>query len=263
MKFQASPANVSPKGRKIMVAAWVSGTVFFALALRMWCLFTAPVVSRDGTLYISMAEFWLKDPDPAHFAAAGPVKTHLLYVWLIRGGSLVSGIAPADVAIWENLILGSLLPLLLFFLAKSAGLRPGEAVFAAMLAAVQPNLVELSLQPQRDLLGMTCLGGVILFAVRGVNKRQCSKWEAVTGLGAGVSNWLFCGLSLGLLSCVRRESVEWLVLLPIYWGLMLLLKQFSRRELVWSALLTLVGMAVGSGGTGLICANDITFFWRF
>lgn len=189
-------------------ALLLPGILLLGFLIRWSCFSLESTISTDGTVYVNLAEQW-------RVTGMYPPHSYLpLYPWLMKllSGCGMSGFA-AGIGI--NLFLGSLLPLICYGILRLATVRREAALAGALLAAVHPAFIELSINIQRDTPYLFFTGCAIFCGLCAV---KFSKWYW----------WSLCSLFLSAGMFTRYEALE---LLPIICGYFLFALIF--RALSW------------------------------
>ena len=180
---------------KIIVASCC--VVFFLLACLTWWL--EPVVSRDGILYLELAGIWQKGGDFQMVLEQYPdFWLPPFYLWLCQG-LIGLGIPPEVAGRGINILCGSMLPWIVYLIAEEVQNDKRVSLAAAILMALNPPMLELAIEVQRDMLYLALLGWCIYFCLRGIMRKEI--WSLIP---AGV-----------LFSCSILTRFETLELIPL------------------------------------------------
>ena len=146
--------------RNVYVMLLVS-SVLLAFGMRLLQFHLEPLISRDGTIYIRLAEQWAVSGDyPRH--AYLPLLPWMMKMLFYTGLSLhAAGIA-------VNLVFGSLLPLVAWGILRQLTSCREIALGAAFLMAFHPSAIGLSADVTRDTLYLFTGGSAVLFALYGI-----------------------------------------------------------------------------------------------
>ena len=214
--------------RNVYVMLLVS-SVLLAFGMRLLQFHLEPLISRDGTIYIRLAEQWAVSGDyPRH--AYLPLLPWMMKMLFYTGLSLhAAGIA-------VNLVFGSLLPLVAWGILRQLTSCREIALGAAFLMAFHPSAIGLSADVTRDTLYLFTGGSAVLFALYGI---RSGKWQG----------WCFSALFLAFGLFVRYEILE---LVPLTVACFLIAPAVRSISLKTA----LANFAVW-GGTFLISALDI------
>lgn len=140
----------SKQGKELSPKAITLGLFFcilLALGLRLLSWYIEPVISRDGCYYIQEARRLLADNyDQKKFGS----NTVLFYISYLA--SHLFYLKPHVLAIVTNIVLGSLLPLVLFGIAKQMLKDREVALATAFICAVHPTLIKYSIEVQREII---------------------------------------------------------------------------------------------------------------
>ena len=180
-----------------------AGLFLLSLLLRLFCWSMEPTLSRDAVAYAEIISAWFAEGDfsgvlhywPDCWIPPLPVGVVLLLV--------KCGLSVEAAGVGLNLALGSLIPLIAYRMAKTVTGNRSIALGAALLTAVHPTLIELSIEIQRDTTYLFLIGCVLCFLLEAVRKGSSFFW----GVG---------GIFLGLSILSRFESLEFLPLTFCY-----------------------------------------------
>ena len=205
--------------------------VFFLLACFACVL--DPVISRDGTLYLEMVNLWQKNGD--FQAILGRFSNFWIppfYLWLVKNAVNLG--VPLEVAgRGVNILAGSMLPLIVFLIAQEVQKDKRVSLLASVLIAVNPCMLELSIEVQRDMLYLALSGWIIYFCLRGLLRKEILPW-----IPAGI----LCSCSM----LTRYETTEFMPLLFFAFLLFLI-----RKKINWK-------LAAGQIGT-FVCSVLVSF----
>ena len=186
--------NVLRKENIIVASCCV---VFFLLACLTWWL--EPVISRDGILYLELVGIWQKGGD------FQMVLDHWnefwlppFYLWLCQG-LIGLGIPPEVAGRGINILCGAMLPWIVYLIAEEVQNDKRVSLAAAILMALNPPMLELAIEVQRDMLYLALFGWCIYFCLRGIIRKEIWSW-----IPAGV-----------LFSCSLLTRYETLELIPL------------------------------------------------
>lgn len=204
-------------------------SVLLAFGMRLLQFHLEPLISRDGTIYVRLAEQWAVSGDyPRH--AYLPLLPWMMKVLFHTGLSLhAAGIA-------VNLVFGSLLPLVAWGILRQLTTHKEIALGAAFLMAFHPSAIGLSADVTRDTLYLFAGGSSVLFALYGI---RSGKWQG----------WCFSALFLAFGLFVRYEILELVPLIAAYFLIAPAVRSISLKN-------ALANFAVW-GGTFLISAFAI------
>ncbi len=178
----------------------LAGIIAIAFVMRFFSYLMDSTVARDSILYINMAESWYKFEDYygmlTEFSTWGGIP--IFPLWLMK--SLMGlGISGEAAGISMVIIMGSLLPLVIYKIAFLVCANKEVALGAALLTAVHPALIEMSIQIMRDTPYLFWVGVSIWFLLNAI-KYQKKRY------------WLGGGMILALSILTRYESFEILLL---------------------------------------------------
>ena len=211
-------------------ALWGVPALMLAAFLLAWlCYSLEPVFSRDGCLYLELVEIWHQTGSLQGLLEAYPdiwIPPFPLYLMKLL---MDFGVPKAWAGLALNMVMFAFLPLIIWKICRL--LFPDRqqiAWWTAAFIAVNPAMIDLAIEPQRDMIYLFFCGFLILFLLRGILQRQYRDW-----LCAGVF-FIFSALT-------RFETWEILPLLAAYFCFALFGKHRSWRELLKQAGLFSVG----------------------
>lgn len=216
------------------MAFTLPGIVLFAVLLRLLAWLQDPVLSRDGVFYLDLAARWLKSGDLTREAAVGDSFVPPLLPFLLKFSAAMHWNGEYFM-IGLNILLGSLLCVLIYGIIRAMSGSVKLALTAAILTAVHPELVEWSIQVQREILYLFFSGVFLLCAVYAWQKENYLWWA----LGGAV--WM-----LGIYS--RLEGIGLFLWLAAGSLWMLLRDPSKRMKLLTGNMITLLG----AGATHLV-----------
>jgi 4-amino-4-deoxy-L-arabinose transferase-like glycosyltransferase len=179
---------------------FVAGCCGVILLLALITLYFEPTISRDGTLYLELAGVWHRD---GSFQSAWDAFPDFwippFYLWLIQ--CLISiGLPPEVAGRSISVVVGMTIPLLVYLLAQEVQKDKRVSLTAAVLMAVNPTLIDFSVEIQRDILYLFLCGWTIYFCLRGILRNE-------------IWSWIPAGVLFGCSVLTRYETLELLPLL--------------------------------------------------
>ena len=181
------------------------GIILVSLIIRALVLYLDPLLFRDATTYIKMAEAWhnngsyqgMLNTTGNNLRWVPPFSIFLTHLVMYLGVS-------AEVAARTlTIIFGASIPLIGYGIAKVVCRNRYVALCAALFLAINPELIKYSIQPIRESFYFALIGMVLYYICRGIRFHAGQDW-ALAGL--------FCAIS-----CLTRyESLEFLIYVVIY-----------------------------------------------
>ena len=145
---------------------------------------------------------------------------------------------------------GILMPLVSFFIARELCSDRRIALAAALLTAVNPSIIDMAVQVQRDVPYLFAVGWTIYLLIAAI-RRNNWYW------------WCGAGATFAVAFLIRYETSEFLPLLGIYFVVTLLFRRtqwkVALRNCLLFCLCALIGTAVllGISGTGSSIAQGV------
>lgn len=199
------------------VCIWLSVILFLGLVLKLVYFWLDPTVSRDGCLYIRLAQSWYDTgvfPDMASENSQNWTPPFLLF--LIKS-LMYFGLSAETAGFALNIVLGTFTPLLSYGVALEITQRKDIAVCSALLTAVHPAMNTLSVAIQRDMVYLFLIGLCLWFISAGIRRKQWMYW-----VGAGT----VCGCAM----LTRFETLEFLLIVPLVLSVLCLETTVSRKK---------------------------------
>lgn len=195
------------------------------LSLFSWRL--EPTVSRDGLLYLELVQIW---HDHGSFQAVleywpqywiPPFPLYLMKLLTDCG-------IPAEAAgVGLNIAMGCCLPLIVYGIAMEVVRERKIALCSALLMALNPSMIELAIEVQRDMIYLFFCGLLIYFLACGIRRQ---KWFY----------WFFSGVFFACSFLTRYETLEFIPLIAFYLLFLLIAKYMSWKKLLLNASVFLV-----------------------
>lgn len=191
--------------------ALLSGIVLLAALLVFLQRVMEPEMGRDSCYYLRLVEQW------HHGGFNGVLKVlpdfwfpplHLYVTTLFT----FTGLSPENSAVAFGMICAVLLPLVSCAIAYEMFRDRRIALGAALLTAVNPSVIEMAVQAQRDVPYLLSAGVCLYLLISAIRRKGWLRW-----IGAGAA------FAVALL--IRYETAEFLPLLGIYFVTALCKKQ--------------------------------------
>ncbi len=210
-----------------------------ALSVRIVKVWTKPIICRDSTLYISIANIW------ANFEASGGYKAHVsrdtfstippVYIFCLSLGRKYSKVNPEMMGNIIGIVLGGLLVVAVFCIAQSLFSSYELALVAAFLAAIHPYLIRMSSLILRGAVYLPFLAFALAFAVSAIKNRSYLKW-GIYSLFLAIASmtrfegifcllvfffWFFYELifsELKICARIRYVVISFLIVMSIFFG---------------------------------------------
>lgn len=212
----------------------LAGILLFGLLLRILGWFLEPTVSRDGILYLNLIQVWHEGDSfeaVMHYWKQFWIPPFPLYLMKIIMGL---GFSAEVAGVGLNVILGSSLPAIMYGIAIMTCNNRWIAIASALLCAVNPSLIDLSIEPQRDTIYLFFCGLLIYALLSGI---RCGKWCC----------WSAAGIFFSVSYLTRYETLEFIPILSMCFVLLMLFQRDAWKKhllnggiFVFSALITLL-----------------------
>lgn len=223
-----SPSLLSPeKYRTFLLLTCIP---LLSLFLSLFCWNLEPTVSRDGLLYLELVQVW---HDHGSFQAVleywpqfwiPPFPLYLMKLLTDCG-------IPAEAAgVGLNIVMGCCLPLIVYGIAMEITGKRKIALCSALLTALNPSMIELAIEVQRDMIYLFFCGLLIYFLACGIRRQRCFYW-------------VFAGVFFACSFLTRYETLEFIPLIAFYFLFLLIAKYMSWKKLLINASVFLASMA--------------------
>ncbi len=210
---------ISFSKRQRLLILW--GIFLLALSLGILSSCAGTALSRDGALYLHLGEVWYRQGDiTAMLEENSQVYIPPLLLWLITVFR-TAGLDPICGIVGCNIILMSLLVFVVYYLASVISGNGNIAMVAALLTAIHPNLLELSMEIQREILYLFFSGMFLVLLFWGMETRRKIAW-------------VLAALSLVLAVMSRHEALELIVLLFLSLISFQLTRKISKSDILWA-----------------------------
>lgn len=175
--------------------------LLIGLALRLMTLYFEPVISRDGIKYILEAEKLIESGSLSMYLQVYNTRlTNLFFTSIIS--SQLFNFTPYEIVMFTNLLLGTLFPIIIFLIGKIIFEKSEIALAGAYYAAVHPNLINYSIEIQREMSYLFFVGLFIMFLLL-LLKNKKWWWNIAMILSALISMTLrYEGVELFLFICI-------------------------------------------------------------
>ena len=170
-----------------------------ALALRLVNLWMEPTTSRDGIAYVELAAEWGEGGGYYEHAKKLSNPPPPLFIYLLKC-AMKAGLPGDGFGKAVNIAAGTLLVLAIYLLALEFSSFP-IAISAMAIAAINPLLITLSIQPQREILYLLGMSAAFLCILHGI-KRETGLWIAGGAFAAVAFLTRKEALELPLVICV-------------------------------------------------------------
>lgn len=202
--------NSGKSNRRILYA--LTGIILLSAVLAFLQRYVEPEMGRDSCFYLLLAKAWYKG---GFYGAVEQLSGHFwfppLHLYLIVLLTY-TGISPETAAQIIGMSCGTLMPLATFAIAHELFHDKRLSLAAALLTAVSPSIIEMSMQAQRDVPYLFAIGWCIYFLIAAIRR---NKWFL----------WCGGGIFFSIAMLIRYETAEFLPLLGIYFIVALFKKQ--------------------------------------
>ena len=212
---ETDPEIASPQIKSTSFGKWdslmLAGIILSAALLIALQRFMEPEMGRDSSYYLILAEYWRDGGFQCVLDQIGNFWFPPLHLFLIAILSR-TGLSPESAAMVVSMGCGILMPLVSFAIAHEIFRDKRISLTAALLTALNPSIIEMSVQAQRDIPYLFAAGWCIFLIIAAIRR---GKWYW----------WCAAGILFAAAMLIRFETVEFLPLLGIYFIVVLCKKQ--------------------------------------
>lgn len=232
-----APPRLSSKELFAIAAILVLSSILISLQR-----FMEPEMGRDSSYYLVLAEYWRDGGFQGVLDLIGNFWFPPLHLFLIVALSH-TGLSPETAAMIIGMGCGILMPLVSFFIARELFHDKRISIAAALLTAVNPSIIEMAVQTQRDVPYLFAAGWCIFFIIAAIKRNNWRYWCAA-------------GIPFAFSMLIRYETAEFLPLLGIYFIVTIFKKQqkwyLTMRNLAIFALSGIISAIILLSCTGTI-----------
>ena len=151
--------------------------VLIALLWTAFCFYLEPVISRDGVVYLGIAQEWHEHGNGQYIERWAFIPPFALYLMKLL---MDCGLSAPAAGIGINIVLRSLLPVIAYLMAWEVLRDKRIAIAAALLMTFNPSINDLAIDPQRDIIYLFFCG-IMIWCLLGAMKRSKWYWAAASG----------------------------------------------------------------------------------
>lgn len=189
-----------------------------SLFFRLACLILDPIMMRDSSLYICLAD---KEIAKGEYLRQLIDRTDInippLPIFCIQS-LMKSGFGAELSGRFLSIFLGSLIPFLGYCIAKKAFRKQLPALICALILSLHPFLMTYSTQPLRENFYLFFSGVAFIVFLSGIETHRILKW-------------FLCGIFSSLAFFCRYEALEFLIVFPSTYFVYLFIKRTFPKKL--------------------------------
>ena len=201
-----------------------------------------PEMGRDSCYYLLLVQHWQQGGFEGVLKVLPNFWFPPLHLFLVSALTF-TGISPETSALAIGMTCACLMPLASFAIAHEIFKDKRISLAAALLTAVNPSVIDMAVQAQRDVPYLFAVGWCIFFIIAAIRRNHWLWWCAA-------------GLPFAAAMLIRYETAEFLPLLGIYFVIALIKKQLPWyllcRNLAIFALSGLVSMVILLAASGTL-----------
>jgi len=195
---------------------WLIWITLLAIVMRLGRLYFDPLFWRDCILYIQMAQQWFERGSYIGVLDCDRNASWIppMSIFLIQALMHI-GVSVEVAARLLTIIFGCSIPIIGYLISKVICRNRYIALCSALFFAVNPVLVDYSIQPTREVFYLVWCGLTLLFICKGIRYRNEKNW---------ISSGCFCAVA----SLTRYESFELLIYVILYFSIAtFIMKQYT------------------------------------
>ena len=199
--------------------------VLLSISLLVICYLLEPTLSRDSIFYLELVQ-------ELDNGKVDPVQKNRLPPFLLYLMKLLTdcGIPAEAAGVGLNIVMGCCLPLIVYGIAMEITGKRKIALCSALLTALNPSMIELAIEVQRDMIYLFFCGLLIYFLACGIRRQRCFYW-------------VFAGVFFACSFLTRYETLEFVPLIAFYFLFLLITKYMPWKKLLINASVFLASMA--------------------
>ena len=215
---------------KYRTAGLLGGIILLSLFLHLISWFLEPAISRDGIFYLELVQVWHEQGDFQGVLTEWPqfwLPPFPLYLMKLLTDC---GFSVEAAGVGLNIAMGCCMPLIVYGIAMEITRERKIALCSALLMALNPSMIELAIEVQRDMIYLFFCGLLIYFLACGIRRQ---KWFY----------WVFAGVFFACSFLTRYETLEFVPLIAFYFLFLLIAKYMSWKKVLLNGTVFLVSMA--------------------
>lgn len=203
---------------------WIlSANTALFVVLALITLWFEPTISRDGVLYIKLADIWRQTGNFSTVVEQlGEHRIPPLFLYLMKLLMNI-GFSGNTSGIVLNLFSGACLPFLVYLIVQEIQDDKRISLASSLLIALNPTVISLAVEVQRDMIYLLFVGLFIFFFLRVIKSGH-------------VYDWVICGIISAVSFLCRHESIEFLFIAVLYLISSLIFEREKYRKKILCAI---------------------------
>ena len=216
--------------QKYRMFGLLAGITVLSLLITGFCWFFEPTISRDGIFYLELVQIWHDQGNFQGILKEWPrfwLPPFPLYLMKLLTDC---GLSAETAGVGLNIAMGCCLPVIVYGIAMEITRERKIALCSALLMLLNPSMIELAIEVQRDVIYLFFCGLLIYFLACGIRRQK----------------WFYWGLAGVFFACsflTRYETLEFVPLIAFYFLFLLIAKYMSWKKLLINASVFLASMA--------------------
>ena len=215
---------------KYRTAGLLGGIILLSLFLHLISWFLEPTISRDGIFYLELVQVWHEQGDFQGVLTEWPqfwLPPFPLYLMKLLTDC---GFSVEAAGVGLNIAMGCCMPLIVYGIAMEIIRERKIALCSALLMALNPSMIELAIEAQRDVVYLFFCGLLIYFLVCGIQRKEWFYWG-------------FAGMFFSCSFLTRYETLEFVPLIFFSFLFLLIAKYMPWKKVLLNGTVFLVSMA--------------------
>ena len=232
--------------KKILSSPYKTVLILVVITAIIHCLAFSlqNIIQRDSIYYIGIAKE-LVNPEMKRQFSNQP---HEPLLPMVIATGYRCGIDFELTGILFIIITSSFIPLAIFMIAKEIFEKNGPALLAAMLASIHPFFIRMGSYILRDPPYWTCFAFAVAFSLIAIRKRDKHKY---------LIYWAIVGLFSALAIALRKEGVELIIFVILWFPVELFLHRDKLKEELLNVILSAIAFL---STTLLICSLIYVYY---
>lgn len=244
-KTETEISNSAAKGKSVWAA--LAGILLLSCILILLQRTMEPQMGRDSCYYLVLVDLWHTGGFQSVVDFLGDFWFPPLHLFLLVLLARI-GLSPESAAMVIGMGCGMLMPLVSFAIARELFHDKRLALAAALLTAVNPSIIGMAVQAQRDVPYLFCAGWCVFLLIAAIRRRQWFWWCGAGGV-------------FGVSMLIRYETAEFLPLLGIY-----LIAVLWKKQQKWYSVIRDLSLFAASALISMIlllwCSGTLDYMSR-
>ena len=162
--------------QKYRMFGLLAGITVLSLLITGFCWFFEPTISRDGIFYLELVQIWHDQGNFQGILKGWPrfwLPPFPLYLMKLLTDC---GLSAETAGVGLNIAMGCCLPVIVYGIAMEITRERKIALCSALLMLLNPSMIELAIEVQRDVIYLFFCGLLIYFLAFGIRRQKGFDW---------------------------------------------------------------------------------------